>query len=342
MSPASPRVQELAEHLDARHHRLGGRLDADDLDFLAHLDDAALDAAGHHRAAARDREHVLDRHQERLVLRPLRLRDIGVHRLHQLQDRLLAQLRLLVFQRHQRRAPDDRDLVAREVVLRQQLADLQLHQIQQLRVVHHVHLVQEHHDRRHAHLAGQQNVLAGLRHRAVGGTDNENRPVHLRRARDHVLHVVRVPGAIDVRVVPLGRLVLDVRRRDRDASGLLLRRLVDLIVRRVGGAPGLGQNLRDRRRQARLPMIDVPDRPHVAVRLLAFKLCFGHRCRSLFSVSRFGNLSASASLRCSGLERVKGIEPSSSAWKAVALPLSYTRKAPHRSAVVEGVGFEPT
>jgi hypothetical protein len=26
------------------------------------------------------------------------------------------------------------------------------------------------------------------------------------------------------------------------------------------------------------------------------------------------------------LERVKGIEPSSSAWKAVALPLSYTRK----------------
>ncbi len=28
------------------------------------------------------------------------------------------------------------------------------------------------------------------------------------------------------------------------------------------------------------------------------------------------------------LERVKGIEPSSSAWKAVALPLSYTRIGP--------------
>jgi hypothetical protein len=27
------------------------------------------------------------------------------------------------------------------------------------------------------------------------------------------------------------------------------------------------------------------------------------------------------------MERVKGIEPSSSAWKAVALPLSYTRAA---------------
>jgi hypothetical protein len=28
------------------------------------------------------------------------------------------------------------------------------------------------------------------------------------------------------------------------------------------------------------------------------------------------------------MERVKGIEPSSSAWKAIALPLSYTRFAP--------------
>jgi hypothetical protein len=40
-------------------------LDADDLDFLADLDDAALDTTGHHRAATRDREHVFDRHQER-------------------------------------------------------------------------------------------------------------------------------------------------------------------------------------------------------------------------------------------------------------------------------------
>jgi hypothetical protein len=34
---------------------------------------------------------------------------------------------------------------------------------------------------------------------------------------------------------------------------------------------------------------------------------------------------AEAPVRARRLERVKGIEPSSSAWKAVALPLSYTR-----------------
>jgi hypothetical protein len=51
------------------------------------------------------------------------------------------------------------------------------------------------------------------------------------------------------------------------------------------------------------------------------------------------------------LERVKGIEPSSSAWKAVALPLSYTRKtkgllsngsADTRRRMVGEVGLEPT
>src|ERR1022692_371053 len=51
-------VQDLVEHLDAGDQgpaRL--LLDPDDLDFLARVDDAALDPAGHHGAAAGDREH---------------------------------------------------------------------------------------------------------------------------------------------------------------------------------------------------------------------------------------------------------------------------------------------
>ena len=48
---------------------------------------------------------------------------------------------------------------------------------------------------------------------------------------DHVLHVVRVPRAIDVRVVPVRRLVLHVRHRDRDPALALFRRVVDRIKR---------------------------------------------------------------------------------------------------------------
>src|SRR3546814_2785864 len=39
-------VEQLAEHLHARDRGLLGRTDADDLDFLADLDDPALDATG--------------------------------------------------------------------------------------------------------------------------------------------------------------------------------------------------------------------------------------------------------------------------------------------------------
>jgi hypothetical protein len=59
-------VQELAEHLQVGGRGLAGVFDPDDLD-LAHLGQgAALDPAGHDRAAPGDREHVLDRHQEGL------------------------------------------------------------------------------------------------------------------------------------------------------------------------------------------------------------------------------------------------------------------------------------
>ena len=96
------------------------------------------------------------------------------------------------------------------------------------------HLVHEHDDVGHVHLAGQQDVLARLRHRAVGGRHHQDRAVHLRGARDHVLHVVGVARAVDVRVVALRRLVLDVAGRDRDAAlALLFRRLGDLVERDV-------------------------------------------------------------------------------------------------------------
>src|SRR5256885_459849 len=104
------------------------------------------------RPPPRDRNNILDRHQNRLVDRPLRRRNVAVHRLHQLPD-ALARLRVpRLLHRPQRRPPDDRCRVPRKLVLLQQLPHLQLHQVQNLRVVHHVHLVHEHHQPRHVHL----------------------------------------------------------------------------------------------------------------------------------------------------------------------------------------------
>jgi hypothetical protein len=152
-------------------------------------------------------------------------RDVAVDRLHQLED-LRRPLRVAL-ERLQRRDLDDRDVVAGEVVLREQLAHLDLDELEQLRVVDHVGLVERDDDEGHLDLTREQDVLARLGHRAVGGADDEDRAVHLGSARDHVLDVVGVPRAVDVRVVTVGRLVLDVRGVDRDPALALLGSVVD-------------------------------------------------------------------------------------------------------------------
>ena len=112
-----------------------------------------------------------------------------------------------------------------------------------------------------------------LRHRAVRRAHHQDRAVHLRRPSDHVLHVVRVTRAINVRVVTVLRLVLHVRRVDRDPACLLFRRRIDLVVLLRLAAELRRQHRRDRRRQRRLPMVHVSNRAHVHVRLRTLEIC---------------------------------------------------------------------
>src|SRR3989449_7514950 len=95
------------------------------------------------------------------------------------------------------------------------------------------------------------------------------------------LHVVGVPRAVHVRVVPVRRGVLHVRRRNRQdlrriPPSLRFRRLRHLVVRHVGREPFVRRHLRQRRRQRRLPVVHVPNRAHVHMRLRAFKFRFCH------------------------------------------------------------------
>ena len=237
-------VEQLLEHLDAGHDDLAGGLDADDLDLVGDLHDAALDAPRGDGPPALDPEDVLDGHEERLVDRALGGRDVGVDRVHQLLDRGVRRVSRVVgrLEGLERGAPDDRGVVAREVVLAQELADLELDEIEELGVVDRVDLVEEDDDVRHLDLAGEEDVLAGLGHRAVGRGDDEDRAVHLGRAGDHVLDVVGVAGAVDVGVVAGVGLVLDVGDRDGDPALALLGGVVDrlegAVLRADPSAPG--------------------------------------------------------------------------------------------------------
>ena len=119
-------------------------------------------------------------------------------------------------------------------------------------------------------------MLARLGHGAIGGTHHQDRPIHLRGAGDHVLDVVGMPRAVHMGVVALLGLVLDVGDGNGDAPLPLLGRLVDVVKRGVLGQVGRREHLGDRRRQRRLAMVNVPDRPHIHMRLVPHKLLLPH------------------------------------------------------------------
>ena len=197
---------------------------------------------------------------------------------------------LVAFERLESGDAHDGDVVAGEVVLAEQLADLELDELEQLLVVDRIALVQRDDDVRHTDLTRQHDVLAGLGHGAVGRRDHEDRAVHLGCAGDHVLDVVRVSGAVDVRVVARLRLVLDVRGRDRDTARLLFRRVVDLVERHEGvvATDALLESLGDGSSQRGLAMVDVTDGSDIHVRLGAL----------VFLLAHFVPLLNSCSLRC--------------------------------------------
>src|SRR5688500_12077841 len=91
-----------------------------------------------------------------------------------------------------------------------------------------------------------------------------------------------MPRAVDVRVVALLRLVLHVRGVDRDAARLFFRRRIDLVVVLRLAAVLLRQDVRHRRRERGLAVIDVADRAHVHVGLVALEFAFCHSLRSYF------------------------------------------------------------
>jgi hypothetical protein len=99
-------------------------------------------------------------------LRNIRQRDVAVERLHQLHH-ALGPLGIAL-QRLQRGHPHDRQLVPGELVALEHLADLELHEVEQLGVVDHVALVEGDDDVGHPDLTREQDMLARLRHRAIG------------------------------------------------------------------------------------------------------------------------------------------------------------------------------
>ena len=273
-------VQQLVEHLDTGNNGLLLLVgQTNDFHFLGQLQLATLHTAGSNGTTTGDGEDVLNGHQEGHIGLTVGSGDIIVNSVHQLLDAgILGSVGIggLGDQGVQSGALDDGDLVAGEVVGGQQLADFHLHQLQQLLIVNLVALVQEHNHGGHTNLTGQQDVLTGLSHGAVGSSDNQDSAVHLGSTGDHVLDIVGVARAVNVSIVTLFSLILNVSGVDGDAAFLLFGSLIDAVISLELGLALQGQPLGDSGGQSGLTMVDVTDGTDVNMGLGSFKLLLSH------------------------------------------------------------------
>ena len=281
-------VHGLTEHLDTGNDGVLGILDADDLDGLVELELTALDTAGSNGTTAGDGHNVLNGHQEGEVVVTSRRRDVLVDGLHELANGVHPLG--VALESAQSGTTDDGDVVAGEIVLGEELTGLHLDEVDELVIVDHVALVQEDDDVGNADLTGEQDVLAGLSHGAVGSGDDQDSAVHLSSTGDHVLDVVSVARAVNVSVVTGSGLVLDVGDGDRNAALALLGSLVDVLERSEVSlaALGLRENLGDGGGQRGLAVVDVTNGADVNMRLSALKLLFGHKALLLTGRPRTG------------------------------------------------------
>src|SRR5271157_615285 len=115
-------VQLLVEHLRPRDHRFARLAQPNDLHFIAFLRLATVYTSRHHRPASLDREHILNRHHERLIHLALRLGNVFINHTQQFLDaRILRRIRIRrrALQRLQGTPTHNRRRVSRKTVTAQ-------------------------------------------------------------------------------------------------------------------------------------------------------------------------------------------------------------------------------
>ena len=266
----------LVEHLDSGDGRLPRILDSDDFNFVSDLDDSLFDLSSNDGSSSFDGEDVFDWHEEWLIESPFRNWYEFLDLFEELEDRLRSEFLFeirRILKSDQSGSSDDRSIVSREVVLGEELPGLHLDEILHVSI-RHVAFVHVDDDVRDTDLPCEEDVLPCLSHRSVRSGYDEDGGIHLSCTGDHVLDVVSMSWAVNVSIVPSGRLILDVSGIDGDTSRPLFRSVIDLrVILHFSCTEFLIQNICDRGGSRGLPVIYVSDGTYIQVWLGAVKNC---------------------------------------------------------------------
>ena len=276
------------EHFKTGNNGTNGLVDkANDFCRIANVCNAALYTTGSNGATAGNREYVFHGKKEGLIGITLRGRNIFVDNVHKLKDALafgscknfsIGCAGSSFFKRLESGTSDDGRSVAREAVLVEHVSYFHFNELEKFGVVHLVALVKEYYDVRNAYLTSEQDVLTGLGHGTVGSCNYEDSAVHLSGTGNHVLNVVGMSRAVNVRIVALVGLIFNVCGVYCYTARLFFGCLIDFVVSHLLSLTFARHYHSDSCGQSGLAVVNVADSANVNVGLAVVVLSLCHFC----------------------------------------------------------------
>ena len=270
-------VKKLTEHLNASNSRRPWSVtETDEFYRVVDMNGSPFNTAGNYSSTSGNGEDVLDRHQEWLLVITNRNRNIFVNRIHELHYFVFPLF--LSIESTEGRTTDNWAVVTIVSIECKQVAGFHFNEVKHLRIIYEVNLVQEDNDLRNVHLTSEKDMLACLRHWTVGSCYYEDCAIHLSGAGNHVLHIIGVAWAVNMRIVTLCGLVLDVCGVNGDATLFLLRSVIDLVERLdfLASEAPLVENLGNCGSQSRLTVVNMANCTDVDMRFCSLECFFCH------------------------------------------------------------------
>ena len=266
-------IEELAEHFHTSYNRLLVFTETEDLNFVTNLNDTSFYTTSSNSTTTSDREHVFNRHQERLIAIARRLLNPFVNSVHEVH--YAFNTLSITVECTECSTTDDRSIFF-EFVLTEEVLHIHLNEFEHFFVFNEVALVEEHNETRNVYLTSKKDVLTSLRHRTVSCSNYNDSTVHLRSTSYHVLHIVGVTWAVYVCVVTLRSFVFNVSSVDSDTTFLFFRSVVDLVERLSFRKTSISKHLSDSSSKSSLTVVNVTDSTNVHVRLGTLEMFFCH------------------------------------------------------------------
>ena len=276
-------VKEFAEHFHAGNNRfLSFCTETDELNFVTNFDNTGFDTTCSNGTTTSDREYVLNRHQEGFINGTCGQLDPVINSIHQLHN-LVFPFRNTI-QCTESGTTDNGSVVTVKLIEGEEFAHFHFNEVEHFGIVNHVALVHEHNQTGHVHLASQEDVLTGLRHRTIRSSNYDDSTVHLSGTSYHVLHIVSVTRAVNVRIVAVSSLILNVSGVDGDTTLFFFRSVVDGVERANFRKTSLSQHGGNSSGQSGFTVVNVTNSTNVYVWFRTVKFLFCHSSNFLLTL----------------------------------------------------------